>query len=95
MELILAIIVAGPAGYLAATRRRGVATYLVSWSVVFPIQTLVVYSMGDSGSDALYWIFNALILAGGLTLNQLGSVLRRRRRERAALGRREMRAGKL
>jgi hypothetical protein len=41
--------------------------------------------MSDSGSDALYWIFNALILAGGLTLNQLGSVLRRRRRERAAL----------
>jgi hypothetical protein len=84
MELILAILVAGPVGYLTATRRRGIVIYLAAWAVVFPIQTLVVYSMGDSGSDALYWVFNALILTGGLTLNQLGSVLRARRHRRAA-----------
>jgi hypothetical protein len=95
MELILAILVAGPAGYLTATRRRGVVIYLVSWAVVLPIQTLVVYSMSDSGSDALYWIFNVLILAGGLMLNQLGSVLRRRRRDRAAIGGRAMGAKEL
>ena len=86
MELILAILVAGPAGYLTATRGRGVLIYLVSWAVVFPIQTFVVFSMDDSGNDALYWVFNALILAGGLALNQLGSSLRKRRRDRAAIG---------
>jgi hypothetical protein len=86
VELILAILVAGPAGYLTATRRRGVGIYLVAWAVVFPIQTYVVFSSDDSGNDALYWVFNALILAGGLALNQLGSMLRRRRRERPAIG---------
>jgi hypothetical protein len=86
VELILAILVAGPAGYLTATRRRGVVMYLVAWAVVFPIQTYVVFSMDDSGNDALYWVFNALILAGGLALNQLGSMLRKRRRDRAAIG---------
>jgi hypothetical protein len=84
MELILALLVAGPAGYLTATRRLGIVIYLAAWAVVFPIQTLVVYSMGESDSDALYWIFNALILTGGLTLNQLGSVLRKRRHRPAA-----------
>jgi hypothetical protein len=86
VELILALLVAGPAGYLAATRRRGVVFYLVAWAVVFPIQTVVVFSMDDSGNDALYWVFNALILAGALALNQAGSLLRKRRRARAAVG---------
>ena len=85
MELILAILGAGPAGYLTATRRRGVVLYLVAWAVVFPIQTYVVFSLDNSGNDALYWVFNALILAGGLTLNHLGAKLRKRRRDRAAI----------
>jgi hypothetical protein len=86
VELILALLVAGPAGYLTATRRRGVVIYLVAWAVVFPIQTFVVFSIDDSDNDALYWVFNALILAGGLALNQVGSMLRKRRRGRAAVG---------
>jgi hypothetical protein len=83
MELILAVLIAGPVGYLTATRRRGLVTYLALWAIVFPIQTVVVYSMDDGGS-VLYWIFNALILGLGIGLNRLGSVLRERRRGSAA-----------
>lgn len=82
MELILAVLVAGPVGYFTSTRRRGFITYLVLWVVVFPVQTVVVYSMDDSG-DVLYWVFNALILCAGIALNRLGSVLRERRRPSA------------
>ena len=49
------------------------------WAVVFPLQTIVVYSMDDHGS-ILYWVFNAVILCVGIGLNRLGSVLRERRR---------------
>jgi hypothetical protein len=83
MELILAVLIAGPVGYLTATRKRGLLTYLVLWAVVFPVQTVVVYSMDGSGS-ILYWVFNALILCAGIGLNRLGSVLRERRRGPAA-----------
>jgi len=82
MELILAIVIAGPVGYFSGTRRRALITYLVLWAIVFPVQTVVVYSMDDSGS-VLYWVFNALILCVGIALNRLGSVLRERRRASA------------
>ena len=78
MELILAVLIAGPVGYLTTTRRGGLKAYLALWASVFPVQTVVVYSMDDSGS-ALYWVFNALILCLGIGLNRLGSVLRERR----------------
>ena len=83
MELILAVVIAGPVGYFSATRKRGLLTYLALWAVVFPIQTIVVYSVDDDG-DALYWLVNALILCLGLGLNRLGSVLRERRRATSA-----------
>jgi hypothetical protein len=83
MELILAVLIAGPVGYFTTTRKRGLVTYLVLWAVIFPIQTVVVYSMDGSGS-ILYWVFNALILCVGIGLNRLGSVLRERRRGPAA-----------
>jgi hypothetical protein len=73
MELILAILVAGPAGYFTATRMRGLAIYLALWAVVLPIQALVVFAASDGGNDALYWVFNALILGAGIGLNRLGS----------------------
>jgi hypothetical protein len=77
MELIAAILLAGPLGYFA---RRGLLLYLVVWAVIFPIQTVVVYSDSDpSGNDALYWVFNALILAFGVGLNRLGHRVRVRR----------------
>ncbi len=86
MELILAILGAAPIGYLTATRKRGLALYLLAWAIVFPIQTIVVNTADDL--DVLYWIFNALILAGGVGLNLLGSGLgeRRHRRVLAAAG---------
>jgi hypothetical protein len=87
MELILAILGAGPAGYFSPTRRRGLLVYLALWVVVFPIQTVVVFSLDDSGNDPLYWVVNAAILAGGLVLNTLGWMLRQRRRAGVAVGR--------
>jgi len=80
MELILAILIAGPIGFLVRRYEHGLAAYLAAWAIVLPIQTVVVYSQDDGGW--LYWLFNALILAGGLGLNRLGSALGRRRRTR-------------
>lgn len=85
MELILAIVVAGPIGYLTETRKRSLVMYLVLWAIVFPIQTVVVVSASGDGSDVLYWVFNALILCLGIGLNRLGSVLGGRKRARSAL----------
>jgi hypothetical protein len=85
MELILAILVAGPAGYFTETRKRGLIIYLALWTIVFPIQTVVVFSASGDGSDVLYWVFNALILCLGVGLNRVGSVLGERKRARRAL----------
>jgi hypothetical protein len=82
MELITAIVLAGPLGYLARSRRTGVALYLATWAVIFPIQTVVVHSENPDDIGALYFVFNAAILAGGIALNALGGTLRRRRRRR-------------
>ncbi len=84
MELILAVLGAGPIGFFTKTRKAGLITYLVAWAVVFPIQTIVVFNAGD-GNDTLYWVFNALILCGGIGLNHLGSVLRERRAAKQAV----------
>lgn len=83
MELILAVVGAGPIGHFTKTRKQGLVTYLVLWAIVFPIQTVVVFS-GD-GSDTLYWVFNALILCLGIGLNLLGSRLGERRRSNGAV----------
>ncbi len=80
MELILAVLGAGPMGYFTRTRRAGLWLYLIAWAVVFPIQTVVVFTTTEPGSDDyLYWVFNALFLAIGVALNLLGSALRERR----------------
>ena len=80
MELILATLGAGPIGFFTHTRRRALGLYLALWALVFPIQTVVVYSTTDDGNDVLYWVLNALILSAGIALNQLGSRLGARRR---------------
>lgn len=85
MEVILAILVAGPADYFTETRKRGLIIYLALWTIVFPIQTVVVFSASGDRSDVLYWVFNALILCLGVGLNRLGSVLGERKRARRAL----------
>ena len=78
MELVLAILVAGPLGYLIRDRRRALLVYLAIWAVVFPIQSVVVHRAGDL--DWSYWPLNAVILAAGVGLNRLGGLLRIRRR---------------
>jgi hypothetical protein len=78
MELIGAVLIAGPIGYFTPTRKGGLLLYLALWAVVFPVQTVVVYSM-DGDGDILYWVFNAVILCLGIGLNRLGSALRERR----------------
>jgi hypothetical protein len=80
MELILAIIGAGPIGWFSPTLRRALTIYLCLWAVVFPIQTIVVFSESGSDDNAMYWVFNALILGAGIGLNRLGTVLAERRR---------------
>lgn len=72
MELILAILEAGPMSYFTSSCKQGLVRYLVAWAIVFPIQTVVVSS--DSGLDPSYWAVNALILASGIGLNRFGSI---------------------
>jgi hypothetical protein len=62
-------------GFFAA---RGLALYLAAWAIVFPVQTIVVFA--DGHGELTYWVFNALILAGGIGLNRVGARLRRQRR---------------
>jgi hypothetical protein len=83
MELIVAVLVAGPLGWFLRGRRHALVTYLSLWAVVFPIQCVVVHSEGDL--DPLYWPLNAVILAGGITLNQFAARLRARRSLNAAM----------
>jgi hypothetical protein len=78
MELIAAILLAGPLGYFGGTRRRGLVLYLLVWAVIFPIQTIDVYSTSSHG-DILYWVVNAIILTAGIGLNPAGARLRERR----------------
>jgi hypothetical protein len=80
MELIAAILVAGPLGYFGG--RRGLALYLGLWTIIFPIQTIVVHAENADDIVASYFVINALILVVGIGLNRLGARLRRRRAER-------------
>jgi len=82
MELIAAILIAGPLGYFVQTRTRvrGIAIYLVLWAVIFPIQTAVVHAENADDIVLSYFVVNALILAGGIGINTLGARLGQRRR---------------
>jgi hypothetical protein len=86
MEIIAAIALAGPLGYLARTRRQGLCLYLLAWAVIFPIQTIVVHSENADDIEPMYFVVNALILVGGITLNTLGAHLRRRRAASGVIG---------
>jgi hypothetical protein len=79
MELIAAILLAAPLGYLCHTRRTGLGLYLLAWAIVLPIQTVVVHAENADDIGVSYFIFNAVILAIGVGLNALGARLRRRR----------------
>jgi hypothetical protein len=82
MELIAAIVLAGPLGYLAPNRRQGLILYLAVWAVLLPIQTIVVHSENADDINWQYPLVNAVILAGGVALNQLAAAARARRRSR-------------
>ncbi len=77
MELIAAIVLAGPLGYFV--RSRPLLAYLVVWAVIFPVQTVVVHAENADDIEPMYFVVNAVILAGGIGLNALGTRLRRRR----------------
>jgi hypothetical protein len=81
MELIAAVLVAGPLGYFIQTRTRvrGIAIYLALWTVIFPIQTAIVHAENADDIEPMYFIVNTVILAGGIGLNTLGARLRERR----------------
>ena len=79
MELIAAVLIAGPLGYLVRARTRSLAAYLVVWAVIFPIQTVVVHSENADDIVPLYFVINAIILCAGIGLNMLGARLRERR----------------
>jgi hypothetical protein len=81
MELIAAVLIAGPLGYFVQSSKRALIAYLGVWAVIFPIQTLIV--VPDEASDPTYWILNAVFLAGGIGLNRLGARLAERRRSPA------------
>lgn len=76
MELIATVLLAGPLGYLA---RRGLAAYLIVWAAIFPVQTIVVHAENPDDIVPVYFVVNAIILAGGIGLNRLGARLRTRR----------------
>jgi hypothetical protein len=84
MELITAVLIAGPLGYFLRSRRYALLSYLGLWAVVFPIQTVVVLSENADDISVLYFVLNALILCVGIGLNRLGSVLRARRNAKVA-----------
>ncbi len=77
MELALALLLAGPLGYLMRDSRRALLIYLAVAALVFPIQCLVVQAAGDL--DPSYWPLNAAIVGVGVGLNRLGAHLRTRR----------------
>jgi hypothetical protein len=85
MELVAALLVAGPLGYFSPTRVMGLGLYLLVWAVIFPIQTTNVLEPQDTTLDTvLYFVFNAIILGLGVGLNTFGARRRARRPTRAA-----------
>ena len=79
MELIAAMLLAGPLGYFSRARKRGLALYLIAWAVIFPIQTAVVHANQPDDISVVYFVLNAAILGLGIGLNAAGSRLRARR----------------
>ncbi|MDQ3631530.1 MAG: hypothetical protein M3417_09760 [Actinomycetota bacterium] len=79
MELVAAILLAGPLGYFCRTRTKGLGIYLLVAAVIFPIQTISVHADSPDDINAGYFVLNVMFLAVGVGLNVLGARLRRRR----------------
>jgi hypothetical protein len=82
MELIAAVLIAGPLGYFV--RRHSLWIYLGLWAVIFPIQTVVVNAENASDINPSYFVVNAVILALGIGLNRVGYAVAARRRSASA-----------
>jgi hypothetical protein len=78
MELINAVLTAGPLGYFV--RRHGLMAYLALWALIYPVQTVIVHSENPDDINPAYFVVNAAILAGGMALNRYAARLRERRR---------------
>ncbi len=80
MELIAAILLAGPLGYFCHTRKKkGLGYYLLAAAVIFPIQTVSVNADSPDDINASYFVINVVIVAVGIGLNVFGARLRQRR----------------
>ncbi len=83
MELIAAVLLAGPLGYFSSTHKRGLMLYLIAWATIFPVQTIVVHSENPDDIGISYFVINAAILAVGVGLSALGARVRERRTQAA------------
>ena len=80
MQLIAAVLLAGPLGYFARTPRLGVIRYVVLWALILPVQTVVVSTTTDTSvAEWSYWAANAIFLALGIGLCRLGARVAQRR----------------
>jgi hypothetical protein len=79
MELILALLVPGPLGYLMPDRRVGLAAYLAAWAVVLPVQTILVHSENPDDLNWQHPLVQVVIVSLGLGLNHVGRTFRERR----------------
>jgi hypothetical protein len=77
MELIAAIVLAGPLGFFA--RRWGLGLYVLAWVLILPIQTIQVHDADPDDINWQYVVVNAAILAFGVGLNRVGAGLAARR----------------
>lgn len=85
MELIAAILFAGPLGYFCRTRKLGLGLYLLLWAVILPIQTISVHSDDPDHIDFSYFVINLAILGIGVGLNIAGARVRQRRGRQASI----------
>lgn len=81
MELLAALLLAGPLGYFCQSRRKGLGLYLLLATIIFPIQTISVHADSPDDINAGYFALNAIFVGVGVALNFLGARLRRRRAE--------------
>ena len=76
MELIAAVLLATPLGYLVRPRARSLGLYLVAWAAILPVQTVSVHDANPDDINAQYAVAQAVILALGVGFNALGARLR-------------------
>lgn len=51
MELVNALLIAGPVGWFVRDRRRSLLIWLGIWAAILPVQSWVVATYDDNGLD--------------------------------------------